>query len=172
MSSGREKRMNSKEIQKTFFKSYGKEYEMVVPNAYLDWKLNEMDILARKKSGFIEEFEIKVSKSDYKADYKKMVTVNGEKVLKHKALKSGDCHCNRFSFLIPEGLLDISEIPEEYGVYFVKEADYLPNGHYIWCVRKGKILHRRKITDTLKASLGVKMHYRFWNLFCGRANGE
>ncbi len=56
---------------------YGDTY--VVPNVYFfNW---ESDVLVYRKSGYTLEFEIKVSRSDFKADFKKSQ--------KHHALRTG-----------------------------------------------------------------------------------
>jgi len=72
--------------------------------------LHECDILALTPAGYATEIEIKVSKSDLRADKKK---------------RHGHLH-NRiayFYFAVPEGLVGtaLSEIPERAGLYSVKK---------------------------------------------------
>lgn len=45
-------------------------YLLMADNMYVSWH-NEMDIFGLRKSGFCDEFEIKHSVSDFKADFKK-----------------------------------------------------------------------------------------------------
>jgi len=53
-------------------------YEMLLPNVYVKNSC-EMDLLGVRKSGFIDEIEIKMSKSDFNADFKKTSLVETEK---------------------------------------------------------------------------------------------
>ena len=74
--------------------------EIVLTNFFhSDW---EADILSIDNSGFSHEIEIKLSKSDFKNDFKKFYTnqKSGEKFLKHDKIGCGDYICNAFSFLL------------------------------------------------------------------------
>lgn len=92
------------------------EKEIVLTNHFhADW---EADILIVNAEGFSHEIEIKLSKSDFKNDFKKSYTnVNtGEKFLKHDKICCGDYICNAFSFLLPMGMVDHSLIPDHCGI--------------------------------------------------------
>jgi len=49
-------------------------YDVLIPNCYTTHD-NEADILAIRKSGFVDEIEVKISRSDFLADAKKTVSV-------------------------------------------------------------------------------------------------
>lgn len=49
-------------------------YDVVIPKCYSNHD-NECDVLAIRKSGFCDEFEIKTSRSDFLNDCKKKVVV-------------------------------------------------------------------------------------------------
>lgn len=86
------------------------EKEIVLTNHFqADW---EADILIINAEGFSHEIEIKLSKSDFKNDFKKSYvnTATGEKFLKHDKICCGDYICNSFSFLFPMGMIEHSVI--------------------------------------------------------------
>ena len=90
--------------------------ETVVTNYFhADW---EADILIIDREGFSHEIEIKMSKADFKNDFKKFYTNphTGEKFLKHDKICCGDYVCNQFSFLIPMGMVNPEDIPEHCGI--------------------------------------------------------
>ena len=149
-------------------------YEIVAPNIYLDWNFNEMDIMGLRRSGYIDEVEIKLSKSDFGADFKKKVMVMGDEkfssrggdyhkyseILKHDALQKGLPPCNYFSFLMPKSLADKCEIPHYTGLYVYHDTE-CGRGRIVE-IKKAPLLHKRKIDDVKKYEVGRKMAYRYW----------
>jgi hypothetical protein len=94
--------------------------------------LGEMDVFCLRRSGYAEEFEIKISTSDLKADAKK--------VRKHMAYTDADTNIipNKFSYVLgPDVKYDLTKMPERYGVYVV-------DGRYMRCMRSPKFLHKHK----------------------------
>lgn len=92
------------------------EKHLVLTNYFhTDW---EADILLIDQDGLSHEIEIKLSKADFKNDFKKSYTnhASGEIFRKHEKIKCGDYVCNQFSFLIPMGMLRATEIPEHCGI--------------------------------------------------------
>ena len=92
------------------------EKEIVLTNHFhSDW---EADILIIDTMGLSHEIEIKLSKGDFKNDFKKsyLNTATGEKFLKHDKISCGDYVCNSFSFLLPMGMIDHDMIPEHCGI--------------------------------------------------------
>ena len=161
------------EMQKAFYQHTFQRYELTAPNVYPDWEFNEMDIFALRRSGYIDEIEIKRSKADFLADFKKTIKVKGKKIhrgsysydeyidiLKHDAFEYGIPHCNYFSFLIPEDLVDKCDIPEYAGLYV-----YKVNRHgegRVTEIKTAKLLHKRKISNDMKYAIARKMAYRYW----------
>lgn len=101
----------------------------------------ESDFWVLKKSGFAIEYEIKISKSDFKADFKK--------IDKHDILSSGKYPDrlmwrkkkpipNRFYYVVPSGLIETSEVPKYAGLIYVS------NGGITKEVKKAPIIHREK----------------------------
>ena len=89
---------------------------LVLTNHYhKDW---EADILMIDVEGCSHEIEIKMSKADFKNDFKKSYkNINtGENFLKHDKIGCGDYVCNKFSFLLPMGMIEADTIPKHCGI--------------------------------------------------------
>ena len=164
--------LNANHLTDSFFGRFNDRYEFLAPNVYPCWRFGEMDIMAVRKSGYIDEIEIKLSKADFKADFRKFVTikldeeyfdpkkshvVHSESRKKHECLAEGLNHCNRFSFLVTEELAEQikDDIPEYAGLY-------VWNGKWVEEVKKAPLLHRRKISDRMKYEITKKLAWRYW----------
>ena len=157
----------------------------VIENLYVfKW---ESDKLIETRSGLIYEYEIKVSRSDYKNDFKnkkdKHVILEGKeehipsyeeykKRFAHYGSDIGDKYYrtenfkkpNYFYYAVPEGMIDVSEVPSYAGLVYV-----LPEGKHLtkdgnWCstgiyvVKQAPKLHGTKYTDE-ELNLGEKFYY-------------
>lgn len=91
----------------------------------------EMDVLSVGKSGNVYEFEVKISRSDFKVDLKKD---------KHKlmALNIGESTPNYFSYVCPKGMISVDEIPKYAGLYYVTDDMELIEQ------RTPKLIHSKK----------------------------
>jgi hypothetical protein len=97
----------------------------VFPNIFLD--AYEADILEITKTGFTYEYEVKLSKADFKLDAKKNngyyanAETNFEKVIRYKKdeLIAGK-RVNYFYYVVPEGLLNKTDIPIYAGLIYFK----------------------------------------------------
>lgn len=164
--------ITSKDMSSAFYRSQNTRFEMVAPNIYMDWNHCEMDLLCLRKSGYIDEVEIKITKADYLADFKKTMSIKvGEKhiganifhpryedLLKHDLIPTGETKANRFSFLIPESLIDKCDIPDYSGLYVYTEYGSVMEK------KEAPLLHKKKISDREKYELGRKMHNRYWSV--------
>ncbi len=116
------------------------EKEIILSNYFhSDW---EADILIIDFDGFSHEIEIKLSKSDFKNDFKKSYinAKTGEKFLKHDKICCGDYPCNSFSFLLPMGMIEHSAIPEHCGIIeFYHNVDNWETEFYL--IRQPKKVH-------------------------------
>lgn len=155
-------------FQLSFYQQYFSRYKTVAPNIYPSNTYGEMDILCIRKSGYVDEIEIKLTKSDFNADFNKTVkskkkTEYGYKYVKrnkHRLLRSGKCIPNYFSFLVPEKLANEIEIPKYCGLYTISED----NRNCILEIKKAPILHKEKEkVKNLEQQIGMKMMYRYWN---------
>lgn len=92
-----------------------KQHRICVPNFHL--LFGEADLLSLTKANLAYEFEIKLTKSDFRADFKKE--------RKHKAMadreRRADWIASRFWYVTPLDLIDISELPEYAGLLQIGE---------------------------------------------------
>ena len=164
-----------KDLQKEFWRSTYPRYEILAPNICLDWMSGEMDLLGLRKSGFVDEIEIKLTKADFKADFKKTIKVKEKGIikypysksypvyedkLKHDLIPLGKTYCNYYSFLMPEDLIGMCEIPDYAGVY----AYYIDRAGNprIRVMKSSPRLHSNKLPTRLQYEVGRKMGYRYW----------
>jgi len=150
-------------IQKAFYYLTFRRYEMIVPNAFVGD--NEMDFCCIRKSGYVDEIEMKVTKSDFLADFKKTSRVKIDNTYciknKHEAIAGGYLKSNHFSFLVPEELQKELIIPEYAGLYTFSKS--IKGLYRIKEVKKPKMLHKRKISDKSKYLIVRKLAYRYWD---------
>jgi len=102
----------------------------------------EADVVTVNKNDYVTEFEIKISRSDFKADFKK-------KDKKHYFLANGGSYTspNYFYFVTPPGLLKDFNVPEKYGwITINSDGD-------ITVEKTAKIIHKQKV----KSEFVVKM---------------
>lgn len=169
--------ISAKEMQAAFYRHTFQRYELLVPNAFMHYT-SEMDLVGLRKSGFIDEVEIKVSVQDFKADFRKTAGVEGKASYwpcflsggrssypltvhwpKHEAIQEGEL-TNYFSFLLTDEIADKCVIPEHAGLYIARrDRDSVVR---VREVKSAPRLHRRKITDRQKYELARKMAYRYW----------
>jgi len=119
---------------------------------------NESDFLAVSKSGYVWEIEIKVSRADFKNDFKKMDRGGKNK---HEKLQSGKgLKPNKFCFAVPNKLISVKEVPDYAGlIYFYKGG----SGKII---KRPKFLHKDNLFNNnyfLKQMLN-KFYFRHTNL--------
>jgi hypothetical protein len=142
----------------THLEGYYKSSRYVVPNIYLfDHPYKETDLLVVKDNGYTYDIEVKVSRSDFKADFKKVDkhsilengyykmkkggirTING----KRKRLKAGDKvpseRPNRFYFAVPEGLVTKKEVPKYAGLLYITKSGVVKK------IKEAPSLHKKKL---------------------------
>lgn len=150
-----------------------KQHEVVLPNTRhaIGWWNWESDLVSATKSWLVHEFEVKISASDYLADFKKTT--------KHWALEKANERGapNYFWYAMPLDLIDVESLtvnglhpfPQYAGVIGVH---YRP-GRFGWRVRvlrPAPRLHVRKLSPEQRerclrlASFRIKKLYRkfYW----------
>ncbi|MGV8914562.1 MAG: hypothetical protein ACOH1X_03840 [Kaistella sp.] len=135
------------------------ERDLVLTNHFhSDW---EADILIINENGFSHELEIKFSKADFKNDFKKKYQnqQTKEKFLKHDKISCGDYPCNEFSFLLPQGMIEWTNIPENCGII---EFDHNPDSWetIFHIVRKPKRVHDESFWKFFDKDLMLKIMAR------------
>jgi len=106
---------------------------------YFNW---ESDLLVITKSGYVWEIEVKISRSDFKADFNKRIPgklINGKIITyKHEAIKTGIYGPNRFYFAAPAGLIKPEELPSYCG---------LIEDPFFHTAKKAPIIHKRDVIN-------------------------
>ena len=86
--------------------------DIVLPNFYVG--IYECDVLRITRADVAYEYEIKISRADFFADFKKCFG----SVKKHDRIANGE-RINRFYFVVPEDMVTKEEVPAHCGlVYF------------------------------------------------------
>jgi len=112
----------------------------------------ESDLLILTKSGYWYEYEIKISRADFKNDFK------------HKTDKHNKClqnfgyvrKPNYFYYAVPENMVSIDEVPEYAGLVYITEY-----GSYK-IIKQAPKLHKEKV-DPNKLNLVDKFYYNMVN---------
>lgn len=141
----------------------------ILPN-YTPFRWFECDLFNVTKAGFFHEFEIKLTRSDFRADAEKAdrPVFNGPLITKHSRLAAADPKgpCI-FWFVTPRDLVQPSELPPWAGLIYIWRYPR-PNGWHrlgIEIKKKAPRLHKQKLDpDTLK-SAQASCYWRFHNLF-------
>jgi len=110
----KEKKLTEFKIQNILFNwcVRKKNHIVAIPNMYVhDW---EADMISVTKAQYCHEYEIKISKADFKNDAKKP---------KHKLLMEQNSETVRapsyFWYVCPEGMIDVSDVPEHAGLIVI-----------------------------------------------------
>lgn len=123
-----------------------KQHSLYVPNVYF-YNYNESDFISVTKTNYVHEYEIKISKSDFKAETKK-----------NRPIKA-----NFFWFVVPDGLIAEKDIPKGTGLIYVC-CDHRRNYYFCEVKVKAKRRHRTKITSEKKCELLRKIMLRYWDI--------
>lgn len=141
--------------------------EIMIPNFYHG--LYEMDVFKLMKTGYVVEYEVKTSRSDYFNDFKKYRTNYGvfhegssswpdkTNVYKHDSILKGEC-ANRFFFVVPYGLVKIEEIPSHCGLMYFSEAKDILSVDYITTIKPAPLIHKRMFSDY--RALAISLSWR------------
>mgnify|MGYP005847233603 CR=1 FL=1 len=105
--------------------------------------LQECDVLSVSKSNYIYEYEIKVSRGDFKKDFtkKKHNHIINEKFTRKRKGEIQYNVCNYFNYVVPYGLVSVEEVPDYAGlIYF--------NDNFSFEVKKKpKLIHKTKASE-------------------------
>lgn len=141
--------MTARQIQESLYTwLLAKGHRLVVPNTHaLGW---EADLVSLTKAGLANEYEIKLTRADYRADAKKTA--------KHKALRTGQHAANYFWYVTPPGL-DVDPLPKHAGHIEVGQDDA-----WVDCrvVKRAPRLHARALDRRGLERLAVSLMYTAW----------
>lgn len=122
-----------------------------MPNFHFMW--HEADLVYITKSGYSTEFEVKISRGDFKADANKRCG----RIWKAEYLQQGK-GVNYFYYVVPKGLLNLSDIPSHAGLIEVDLNEYWSNR--ISYIKKAPMLHKEK-KEWIKNHIYEKAYYRY-----------
>lgn len=129
---------------------YEKQHSPITTH-FTGYGLSECDVISISKSNFIYEHEVKISRSDFKADFKKekhkLMTERKsvtERLIKENNKMIKDVWYftpNYFYFVVPKDLITVEEIPEYAGLIYVSEDLSFK------IIKKAPLMHREKATS-------------------------
>lgn len=102
----------------------------------------ECDLVEITKAGLWHEFEVKVSRSDFFADFKKKSMWSRDRRPKHEIIQGGGGP-NYFWFVTPAGLVEPHEVPEYAGLIEIDVSGEC--GPKVSTVKHETRLHRNKM---------------------------
>jgi hypothetical protein len=107
--------MNTKEIQTLVAKrQVNKGHNPVCENLSKYFPNSEGDVVSVSSAGYVYEFEVKISRGDFKADCEKK---------KHLHIKNGsEKVANYFAYVCLPGLIKGHEVPGYAGLYYLHEG--------------------------------------------------
>jgi len=109
--------MTSTDIELELANYFNPRSNLIIPNVSWGFNIHECDLLVVSPAGYITEVEIKISKSDIRADLKK----------RHKHF---DTRIKRLFFAIPYNLQDYADlIPEHAGILAIDDREGRPPSH-------------------------------------------
>jgi len=147
--------------------------DIMIPNYYVDGY--EMDMFKVSERGYVTEYEVKVSRGDFKADFKKAPELFEKHKLgstKHDRVKTGERLCNRFYFVVPQGLVKPEEVPEYAGLIYYTKAGRIEWMGDFRLVKNARLLHKRTMVDAHYKSIVATLMQREerwrWNAYIER----
>ncbi len=148
--------MNESDIQTVLYDEFSRRGHLyITPNVYMGL-VGEMDLMSVTKAGYLNEFEIKISRGDFKADFKKRKHFYMENKLHLTKLP------NYFWFVMPMGLVYDHYIPD-YAGHIEVALDH-DSVLIMTVVKKPKLIHNNKITDFHLKKILMNLGYKFWRL--------
>lgn len=161
------KHMTEGRIQQALRYKYSGTAKYMVTNAYVFGDLyGETDFfISQKKSGYCYDIEVKISKHDFKADFKKRykheILSTGQKTLPMKRYNfeamdrvvDHKFRPNKFYYCVPKGLIDVTDIPAYAGLMYINEWGDIRT------VKEAPFLHREKLD--IERVLCEKFYY-YW----------
>ena len=147
------------EMEVAIAKYFNPRQNIIVPNISWGFLSHEADLYIIRPSGYAVEVEIKISKSDFLADFKK----------KHNHNDKGN-HISEFYYAIPIKLYDecVNLIPKDAGILVCeKYYDDIMDRTYINVRTKRKairIKNAKKLTEKEISQISRLGSMRIWNL--------
>lgn len=150
--------MTERDIQHSLYRFCNRRGDKVfAPNFRLLW---ETDFISVTRDFKVCDYEIKVTRSDFKHD--------AVKTVKHDAYKTRAPRPfvpNRFYYVTPEGLVQPDEVPDYAGLLWVRpfpagsRNPYLPVSK-----KKAPSLHSEPASKELLLRISISLMHRYWRM--------
>jgi hypothetical protein len=107
--------------------------------------LSECDVISISKSDYIYEYEIKISRSDYKKDFikEKHTLIINEKFTQSRKGELEYLLPNYFTFVTIKDLIQVEEVPDYAGLIYINDDLSFE------VIKKPKLLHNTKANESL-----------------------
>lgn len=141
--------MNERLIQNVLWKDCdSRRHRFMTPNTTMfGW---ESDMISVTKAGLIVEYEIKISRGDFRADFKKI----RHRILDSKLLNEPHRGPAYFYYAVPRDLVAVNEVPAHAGLIYTTSMFQI--------VKPAPRLHSNKITDGQRQWLERSLIHRYW----------
>lgn len=151
---------------------YNRGQRWACPNVCKLYDTGECDLLTIMRSGLACEYEIKVSRKDYRQEARKgrvelferrllgLTTYPYRYGIGNKRIRDVPLRTpNFFSYVVPNKLVAVEELPSYAGLIYVMDDDC----RRFEVIKKPLKIHS-EIPPDLKEKLGQKLMFRFWDL--------
>jgi len=170
--------MTERLIQNELWKKFNRaNFKLACPN-YTPVGWFECDLFAVTKSDIGVEYEIKITRKDFRDDSKKTLKSEWRKLSsgwgreaaegKHTLMASKSTKApNRFYYVVPEDLITFNEIPPWAGliyIRFIPATEYHAERYHIYEVVKAPLLHKEKVKASVLDHMRGVFYWRYWNL--------
>lgn len=154
-------RFSERSIQDAlYFFCWHKRHRFMVPNVQVfGW---ESDFVSVTKAEFVYEYEIKISRKDFRADllksrHQRLVGLTHEPIAGwwHDNNTKGP---NYLYYVTPADLLVLSDLPAHAGLITIREGARFPT-----IIKPAPKLHTQKIRDHQRQWLERSLTCRYWN---------
>ena len=147
-------------IQRALYWKHLSGARLMLPNYRPPGWGEECDLFVVTRAMFSIEYEIKLTRSDFKAD--------SRKVRKHERLAAHDPDDRwmptRFFYVMPDEMIPGDQVPDYAGLIYVREVvDRYGSRVKLVQVRPAPRLSRHKRTEKTLHAMGETAYYRFWS---------
>lgn len=132
---------------------------------------HEADLISVTRTNYVHEYEIKISKADFRDELRQAAMDDlgyrsSHKWRKHNAMKHPASTRRRkpnyFTFVAPPDVIDYDDVPEYAGLIY-----YLHNERGRACletIKRPPLLHKDTMPPDLVRRIAISLEYRYWNV--------
>lgn len=129
----------------------------IIPNVSWSWLYWEADLISITKAKYMHEYEIKISKSDFKNDFKKRKHTTMTRTGRTTRIP------NYFWYVAPEDAIPMC-IPNYAGLILVVPLNKNAIDHKLIYVKKAMKLHSSKTPEVAIFKILRSIMFKYWNL--------